>query len=353
MKITKKIVTAIVLVAFMIGMTGVTGFATDTPTSGTCGENLTWELNGTALTISGYGEMGYGQWGENITSVSLPDGLTSIDDFAFSGCEFLTSVTIPDSVTTIEESAFSRCDSLKSVTIPNSVTTIGQGVFSYCTNLTEINVDDNNLNYTDIDGVLFSKDKTNLVSYPAGKKDTTYSIPNSVTAIGEVAFSICDSLTSVIIPDSVTIIGKSAFSGCHSLTSVDIPNSITTIGEWAFSGCDSLTSIDIPNSVTSIGKEAFKDCAIDKTLTLYGGAGSAAEVYANADTTDNVEFSSETPISNIIINGKLTNNGDIQINGLGTLQNLGEIDNKGTISVGSKATFLDEGEFSGNAVGIG
>ncbi len=356
MKITKKIITAIILVGFMLSMISITGFATDNPTSGTCGDNLTWELNGTTLTISGFGDMedyySTGPWGKDITSVSLPDGITSICDFvfvectsltnvtipkgvtrigegAFALCKSLTSVIIPNSVTIIGSHAFAGCSSLTSVTIPDSVTTIDKSSFGGCSALTEINVDDNNLNYKDIDGVLFSKDGTNLVAYPCGKTDTSYSVPNSVTTIGYCAFENCDSLTEVTIP-----------------------NSVTTIGSYAFMDCSSLTSVTIPDSVTYIGQDSFLNCAKDKNITLYGSLGSAAEVYANENTDDNIEFSSNIPSSTIVINGKLTNNGEIQINGLGTLQNLGEIDNKGKISVDENATFLDEGEFSGNDVEI-
>ncbi len=150
----------------------------------------------------------------------------------FYNCTSLTSITIPDSVTSIGNSAFNSCTSLTSITIPDSVTRIGKYAFYDCSSLTSI------------------------------------TIPDSVTSIGESVFSFCSSLTSITIPDSVTSIGNSAFYGCSSLTSLTIPNSVTSIGYAAFYDCSSLTSITIPDSVTSIVESAFEDCTNLKTISL-------------------------------------------------------------------------------------
>ena len=163
-----------------------------------------------------------------LTSINIPNSVTTIGEHAFSGCDSLTSINIPNSVTMIGKGTFSGCDSLTSINIPDGVTTIGEGAFGGCDSLTNIN------------------------------------IPNSVTTIGTGAFFYCHSLTSINIPNSVTTIGKGAFRGCKSLTSINIPNSVTTIGEWAFVECKSLTNINIPNSVTTIGEWAFAEC---KSLT--------------------------------------------------------------------------------------
>ena len=179
---------------------------------------------------------------QSITNVVILYGVTSIGSSAFSSCSGLTSVTIPNSVTSIGSSAFSGCSGLTSVTIPNSVTSIGSSAFSGCSGLLSISVGSGNANYKSINGLLLSKDGKSLIQGVNGN----VTIPNSVTSIGSSAFSGCSGLTSVTIPDSVTSIGSSAFSYCSGLTSVTIPNSVTSIGSSAFYGCSGLEEITLP-----------------------------------------------------------------------------------------------------------
>lgn len=154
----------------------------------------------------------------SLTSINIPNGVTGIKMYTFSNCSSLTSVKIPDSVTEIRSSAFSGCTSLKSVNIPKNVTLLYNDPFANCTSLESFNVDKDNLNYSSENGVLFNKDKTELIKYPVGKTDIIYSIPSSVTSIDSYAFRDCTSLTVIEIPDSVTSIGYRTFYNCASLT---------------------------------------------------------------------------------------------------------------------------------------
>ena len=217
------------------------------------------EYNSVTYSVTSIGECAFRDC-TGLISVTIGNRVTSIGNWAFAGCTGLTSVTIPNSVTSIGELAFCYCTGLTSVTIPNSVTSIGDDAFSVCTGLTSINVASDNPNYCSVNGVLFNKNRTTLISYPGGKQGA-YTIPNSVTSIGNYAFFRCSSLTSIEIPNSVTSIGGYAFYNCTGLTSIEIPNSVTSIGSSAFYKCSSLTSVTIGNSVTYIGDEAFRGCS--------------------------------------------------------------------------------------------
>ena len=288
----KKRILSFALV-FSILSTLIVAFPTSTfaASSGKCGENLTWELDGSGtLTISGTGDMadyiynnGYptAPWYSvraNITSIDIQNGVTSIGKYAFYECSSLTSITIPDSITSIGNYAFSDCSSLTSITIPDGVTSIGDGVFECCSSLTSITIPDS---VTSIGNGVFWQ-CSSLTSITIGNSVTSIgndafykcssltsiTIPDSVTSIGDGVFECCSSLTSITIPDSVTSIGESAFGLCSSLTSITIPDCVTSIGDWAFCYCSSLTSVTIPDSVTTIGDWAFSGCSSLTSITI-------------------------------------------------------------------------------------
>jgi hypothetical protein len=209
---------------------------------------------------------------------SIPSSVTSIEGRAFDGCIKLKTVTIPSSVTSIGSYAFIDCSGLTAVSIPSSVMSIESEAFRNCSAL--INVDENSLNYSSIDGVLFNKTHTKLIQCPTSKTGT-YTIPSSITSLGRFSFSDCIHLTSVIIPLSLTTIEICAFNACSGLTNVAIPSSVISIGYAAFNCCSGLKSINIPSSVISIESTAFSDCS--KLSSIYVYSVSPINLNASAD----------------------------------------------------------------------
>ena len=275
-------------------------------------DKVTYESTEYDVTSIGYRAFG----GSSITSVTIPNSVTTIGKNAFEHCLQLTSVTIPNSITTIPDYMCWQCSNLTSVTIPNSVTTIGQGAFFesgltsltipssvtsieggafiVCSNLSSICVDENNPNYDSRDNcnAIIIKNSEVLLT---GCKNTV--IPN-IRGIAGSAFRGCTELTSITIPNTVSSIGDAAFEGCTGLTSITIPNTVSDIGQNTFSGCINLTSVTLPNSLTGIGASTFENCTgltsitiPEKVTTIIDGA------FDGCDNLTSVTVAWASPIS--------------------------------------------------------
>jgi len=209
----------------------------------------------------------------SLTNLVIPNSVTSIRSFAFAGCIALRTVDIPDSVTNIDGESYSGCQSLTSITIGKGVMSIAGSSFMGCNSLTGIAVDPLNAAYSSVDGVLFNKSQTALITYP-GARIGSYVIPTGVTYLYSEAFWGHRNLTGITIPNSLTQIAIYSFAGCTGLTTISFGTGLTNIGWKAFSGCTSLTRLTIPNSVISVDSEAFAECASLTNVTIGTSVGS-------------------------------------------------------------------------------
>lgn len=200
------------------------------------------------------------------TNVEIPLTVTTIGESAFYECEYLKEINIPASVVKIDSGAFSHCSQLKEIVIPNSVKDIGESFISYCEALDAIVVANSNPYFSSLDGVLYNKDYTSLLSCPISKSNV--SIPTSVKLIGNSAFLGCGNLGVIELPENLEVIGDNAFGNCDSIKNIKIPDKVTTIGNSAFGQCRKIEEVVIPDNVTSLGDNAFNKCLGLKSITL-------------------------------------------------------------------------------------
>ncbi|MBR2465486.1 MAG: leucine-rich repeat domain-containing protein [Clostridia bacterium] len=309
---------------------------------------------------------------ESLTSVTIPDSVTSIGSYSFWNCTRLATVTLGNSVANIGAFAFSNCTVLSSIVIPASVSSLGEGgTFSTCTSLASIVVDEANKVYKSIDGNLYTKDGKTLVHYAIGKSETSFVIPDGVTAvsaaafygcenlvsvtigndlasIGNFAFRRCSALLSIVIPSNVTYIGSSVFYECAMLESVTISANVTSVGDWMFAYCTSLSNVLISSEVTSIDEYAFLDCnsltgiVIPDSVTSIGksafaGCRTLAKVIipSNVTSIGTGAFSSCEKLKEVIIPNAVTSIASTVFSGCTSLESV--VIPNGVTSIGSSA----------------
>ena len=278
-----------------------------------------------------------------LAEVVIPNSVTSIGNCAFANCNALSNIAIPDSVTSIGNYAFSSCCSLSDIIIPDSVENVGNGAFQYCSLLECISIPESVIclngnpfcnwngkleclssSFIYEDDVLFNMKKSEIISFRKQKIES-YIIPDSVTSIGDSAFSGCHSLSNIVIPDSVTSIGNYAFSSCCSLSGVIIPDSVTSIGNDSFRDCSSLANIVIPDSVSNIGNYAFTLCTSLSNIVI---PDSVTSIGTGA-------FSDCTSLSKIVIPNGVTSIGYCAFSRCYSLSNIVIPDS--VISIGEEA----------------
>lgn len=207
---------------------------------------------------------------DKISDCVIKSGTKTIADSAFNGCGGLKSITIPDSMVSIGSHAFEGCSGLTGMVIPKNVTNIGDYAFYSCTKMESIDVNADNAAYCSENGILYNKEKTEIIRFSIKKQNTVFNIPDGVTVIADGAFSGCENLTSVTIPNGAKIVGNYAFDGCSGIAEITVPSGVTGIGSRAFYGCSSLTSAAIPGSVMNIGDYAFYNCRKLKEVCYTG-----------------------------------------------------------------------------------
>jgi hypothetical protein len=312
-----------------------------TKTSYTLPSSVTNSSTGITYTVTAIGASAFKSC-SNITSISIPSTITSIRKNAFYGSR-VTSFTIPASVDSIYTLAFNYCSRLASMNIPSSVTYIGEGAFRYCGKLKGITTDNVNANYTSVDSVLFTKSTKTLICYPAGKPETSYTVPSAVDSIYPSAFDGAAKLTAINLSSSVTTVGSNAFFGC-GLKSIAFPASVKSIGATALYACDYLASITVDKANT---KYAAVDSVLFskdlKTLICYAPMKPETKyaIPSSVDSITNYAFVGCFNLTSITIPNNVTTLGYYVFNGCLKLT---------SISIPSSISSIPDGTFSSCSV---
>ena len=224
----------------------------------------------------------------SLQEIDVPETVTKIDDLVFNGCDHLEKIELHEGLRKIGKAAFKNCRSLTHIDFPVSLSSIGEAPFRGCESLKSIRVASKNKHYKSepnkregFDHVLFNKNKSTIIAYPASSREVQYDIPDSVTVISDWAFCECKKLNRITIPDSVYIIGEGAFSNCTLLDEVEIPDSVEKIDDCAFRGCTSLEKVVVPSSVKELGWGLFDGC--ENIVTVYCEEGSVIQNYCRCN----------------------------------------------------------------------
>ena len=342
MKNTKRALSVLLCLIMMFGTVAVGGegfselldalsVRANAASSGTCGENLTWSLSDDGvMTITGTGEMddyegfsfdgdgNYAPWrksvftgiitsvvissgvttvGENafyeietLTSVSLPSTLTEIGEHAFDGCKSITNLTLPSSLKIIGRQAFSKC-AFSEITLPKDLEDVGKWSFEDCNNLKEIKVNSANAYYSSENGVLYNKDKSELIRYPIGNEATSYTVNSNTIKIGDSAFENAANLTEIVLPEGIESLGWCSFSECINLTKMDLPNSLTEIDAYAFGWC-AFEQVEIPQGVKELKTLLFRNNTKLKSAILPEGIERIDSLFSGCSSLETVNIPS-------------------------------------------------------------
>jgi len=243
------------------------------------------------------------KWCRNLETIQIPSGVTFIGEYALSGC-WKAKFELPESLVELGRDALGSCYALERVNIPASVKTIGESAFWNCRNLKTVEVAPGNTNFAAVDNVLFDKEMTRLIVYPAKKEGSVYAVPATVKDVGIGAFMYCESLTDITIPSGVTELKLSTFSTCTNLERLILPEGLTFMGNQLSERCSKLKKLTIPKSVSYIGFKAWgyypvredgvtKDKVYDD-FVIYGYANTAAQTYADENGIPFVELDEKT-----------------------------------------------------------